>query len=248
MEDAPLKKVRSAYACSADTNERIISAAIELFGQRGFDAASTRAIAQRGGVQAPLISYHFKSKERLYRACAIEIHAFARAYFDGRMQAILHGVQSNVAPEVLMELFESLVEFSLGFLLTNEKASPIRLFIMQDQAGNGPNGIPDETLLQYRLVQMRLFTKLVAALCGISEDDPELRIRSLTLQGQMNFFYTSPLPTLKIMDLEGFDDFQLKQICRTVIGNTRILIEAWRNEASAKKALRKPAYEEGQNE
>lgn len=237
MEDDPLKKVRSAYACSADTNERIISAAIELFGQRGFEAASTREIAQRGGVQAPLINYHFKSKERLYRACAAEIHAFARVHFDGRMQAILHAVQSNAAPEVLMVLFESLVEFSLGILLANEKASPIRLFIMQDQAGNGPNGIPDETLLHYRLAQMQLFTKLIAALCGMSEDDPELRIRSLTLQGQINIFYTFPLPTLKIMELERFDDIKLKQICRTINANSRILIEAWRSEASVKAAL-----------
>lgn len=237
MKDDPPKKVRSAYACSADTNERIISAAIALFGQRGFEAASTREIAQRAGVQAPLINYHFKSKERLYRACAAGIHAFARASFEGRMQAILHAVQSNAAPEALMALLESLVEFSLGFLLANEKSSPIRIFITQDQAGNGPNGIPDETLLQYRLEQMGLFTKLVAALCGMREDDPELRIRSLTLQGQMNVFYTFPLPTLKIMELERFDDVQLRQICRTVIANSRILIEAWRSEASAKAAL-----------
>jgi len=237
MEDDPLNKVRSAYACSADTNERIISAAIALFGQRGFEAASTREIAQRAGVHAPLINYHFKSKEGLYRACAAEIHGFARGSFDGRMQAILHAVQSNAAQEVLMAHFETLVEFSLAFLLANEKASRIRLFIMQDQAGNGPNGMPDETLLQYRLLQMRLFTKLVAAVCGMREEDPALRIRALTLQGQMNVFYTFPLPTLKIMEVERFDDIQLKQICRTVNANIRILIQAWRSEGRAEEPL-----------
>lgn len=228
MENDKLHKARSAYACSAETHERIISAAIKLFGERGFEAASTREIAQRGGVLAPLINYHFKSKEGLYRACAAEIHTFARASFDHRMDAILAAVHSNAAPDVLMSLFESLVEYSLGFLLANEQASHIRLFITQDQAGNGPHGIPDETLLEYRLAQMRTFTKLVAALCGTGEDDPVVRIRSLTLQGQMNVFYTFRLPTLKVLELEQFDEIQLKQISRTIIDNIHILIRAWR--------------------
>jgi AcrR family transcriptional regulator len=232
MENDPVNKARSAYACSTDTHERIVSAAIALFGERGFEAASTREIANRGGVLAPLINYHFKSKEGLYRACATEIHAFARASFDRRMDDINQAVESNASPDVLMKLFESLVEFSLGFLLANKKASQIRLFIMQDQAGNGPGGIPDETLLQYRLAQMRNFTKLIAALCGMNEEDPDVRIRSLCLQGQMNIFYTFPLPTLKVLELEQFDEIQLKKISRIVIANIHILMRAWRSEAN----------------
>lgn len=48
-----------------ETREKIIQAADQLFGQVGYDAASTREIAELCGVNKALIHYHFKSKEAL---------------------------------------------------------------------------------------------------------------------------------------------------------------------------------------
>ncbi len=45
--------------------EAIVIAADEMFGAVGFDAASTREIAERSGVNKALIHYHFGSKEQL---------------------------------------------------------------------------------------------------------------------------------------------------------------------------------------
>lgn len=45
--------------------ERILEAADTLFGEIGFDATTTREIAERSGVNKALIHYHFKSKEGL---------------------------------------------------------------------------------------------------------------------------------------------------------------------------------------
>ncbi len=50
--------------------QRIIEAAIELFGEHGFERASTRDIAARAGVNAPALQYYFENKEGVYRACA----------------------------------------------------------------------------------------------------------------------------------------------------------------------------------
>ena len=47
--------------------ERILKAADELFGEMGFDAATTREIAELSGVNKALIHYHFKSKEGLLK-------------------------------------------------------------------------------------------------------------------------------------------------------------------------------------
>jgi|SRR5271165_813608 len=49
------------------TRERILRAALDLFSERSFEGASTRQIAERAGVQQPLISYHFGSKETLWQ-------------------------------------------------------------------------------------------------------------------------------------------------------------------------------------
>lgn len=53
---------------SLDTRERILQAAFEEFAERGFEGASTRNVAAKAGVQHPLVTYHFKSKEGLWQA------------------------------------------------------------------------------------------------------------------------------------------------------------------------------------
>ena len=48
-----------------ETRERILHAADALFGTLGFDATTTRDIAERSGVNKALIHYHYGSKDEL---------------------------------------------------------------------------------------------------------------------------------------------------------------------------------------
>ncbi|MEI8254971.1 MAG: TetR/AcrR family transcriptional regulator [Deltaproteobacteria bacterium] len=48
-----------------DTRQRILDAADQLFGEVGLDAAATRDIAERCGVNKALIHYHFSTKDEL---------------------------------------------------------------------------------------------------------------------------------------------------------------------------------------
>src|SRR3954451_6148064 len=61
---------------SLETRGAILDAAIAEFAKRGFEGASIRAIADRLGLQHPLITYHYRSKDILWRAAAE--HAFAQ--------------------------------------------------------------------------------------------------------------------------------------------------------------------------
>ncbi|MBM3289373.1 MAG: TetR family transcriptional regulator [Candidatus Hydrogenedentes bacterium] len=47
---------------------QLVRAAADVFSINGFDAATTRTIANRAGVNIALIAYHFGNKEGLYRA------------------------------------------------------------------------------------------------------------------------------------------------------------------------------------
>lgn len=55
------------------TRERILEAAVEAFAEKGFLGASTREIARRAGTNQGLITYHFRSKDELWRAAADDI-------------------------------------------------------------------------------------------------------------------------------------------------------------------------------
>ena len=56
-----------------DTRRRVLNAALDLFGSLGFEATSTRMLAERAGVNLPAIQYYFGSKEGLYRAVIQQI-------------------------------------------------------------------------------------------------------------------------------------------------------------------------------
>ena len=67
---------RAEQQRSVETRASILNAAISEFAERGFEGASIRAIADRLGLQHPLITYHYRSKDILWRAAAE--HAFAQ--------------------------------------------------------------------------------------------------------------------------------------------------------------------------
>lgn len=65
---------------STETKQAILNAALKEFAERGFEAASMRAIAEQSGLTHQLITYHFQSKEVLWQAVATQVYeALARA-------------------------------------------------------------------------------------------------------------------------------------------------------------------------
>jgi len=68
--DRPARKQQQR---SVVTQQKLLDAAIEAFSENGFKGTSTRDIAERAGVHHPLITYHFKNKDRLWRAAADKI-------------------------------------------------------------------------------------------------------------------------------------------------------------------------------
>jgi AcrR family transcriptional regulator len=60
-------------------DERILLAAIDLFGRQGFDGTSVRQVASTAGVSAALVMHHFGSKASLREACDDHVLAFLRS-------------------------------------------------------------------------------------------------------------------------------------------------------------------------
>src|ERR1700688_1348711 len=69
-------RTRAQQQRSLTTRGAVLDAAIAEFAEGGFEGASIRAIADRLGLQHPLITYHYRSKDILWRAAAE--HAFAQ--------------------------------------------------------------------------------------------------------------------------------------------------------------------------
>lgn len=74
---------------SADaTRDRILTAAADLFAERSFDGATTRQIAAAAGVTQPLLNYHYRSKDELWRAAVDSLFEELAAAFASQAEAL----------------------------------------------------------------------------------------------------------------------------------------------------------------
>jgi TetR/AcrR family transcriptional regulator len=80
------KPARKQQQRSIKTKQKLLDAAIEAFAENGFKGTSTRDIAERAGVHHPLITYHFKNKEELWRAAADRIFSRFNASMSEALQ------------------------------------------------------------------------------------------------------------------------------------------------------------------
>ncbi len=88
--EAP-NKVRVRRARLGIREELLESALIE-FGTKGFDGASTRAIARRVEAHQPQINYHFDSKAALWTAAVDYLFGLLAKALDGVIPANLTGI------------------------------------------------------------------------------------------------------------------------------------------------------------
>ena len=88
-----------------DIRDQLIESAIAEFGARGFDGASTRAIAARVHAHQPQIHYYFETNDQLWRAC-VE-HLFAR-----QLEAMEGIEEAGSQAAIFAERIRRLVRFS----------------------------------------------------------------------------------------------------------------------------------------
>src|SRR6188508_2310645 len=91
------RKARRARVVRGDIRERLLDAALVEFGAKGFDGASTRAIARRIGAHQPQINYHFASKEALWTAAVDHLFAELTGAMRGLAVERLRGGSDDVA-------------------------------------------------------------------------------------------------------------------------------------------------------
>src|SRR5580658_10565278 len=77
-------KVRLRRA-RTDIRQALLESALVEFGAKGFDGASTRAIALRVEAHQPQINYHFESKEALWAASVDYLFGLLGDALDGAL-------------------------------------------------------------------------------------------------------------------------------------------------------------------
>ena len=113
------------------TRAAIIDAALRAFGERGYDGASTRAIAADAGTNVASISYHFGGKEGLRTACARHVTAQV-----SRVMGTASPPPRD--PDAARTTLTAMLRGLCHFLLLRPQASLIAAFMVREMARPSP--------------------------------------------------------------------------------------------------------------
>lgn len=125
--------------------DKLIHAAIERFGKRGFDAVGTREIAAAVDTPMSSITYHFGGKEGLYLAAAEHIFDHIN---DVLGESGIQWPAGDATREQRIEAICTMIR-SAGAFMLSEASAPFALFMGREQQDPSPKV---RQLMQARII------------------------------------------------------------------------------------------------
>lgn len=156
-----------------ETRARILAATDHLFGDLGFDATTTRDIAERSGVNKALIHYHFGSKEELLAALLDD-------YYDRLTAALVTAIGRRTALEAQAE---DVVDAYADFLAQNRTFCSI---VQREVAG----GRHVERIVARTLPSFQLGTQWLGQLAPGAPEGLELIHLLTSVYGMVVTYFT----------------------------------------------------------
>lgn len=208
-------------ARSKETKQKLIDAAIELFGRFGYDATSTRALADAANVNLGAIPYHFGTKQKLRLAATRFIaDSIARA-IGPVMETFEHemydeSLSRSRATALLQEIFTPFIA-----LLTSEQSDRWANFVLREQAE------PSEAFDILFEHGPGRFVHAVAHLTAIAAgDEPgssRSKLRALSLIGQVYVFRSARALVLRTLQTEKLGSDDVATLSKLIRENIRLL-------------------------
>jgi len=165
----------------AGARARLLEAAGQVFAEQGFEAATGKEIAERAGVNAAGVNYHFGSLEGL---CAAVLAA-------ARDRLVTSEAFAEIAarPEPPEEKLRALIRLVVGAIRTGRSGWALRLLGREVTA---PSPVGLGLLISTVRPRVRLLRSLVGQIIDRPEDDPEVALACISI--------VAPLQLLLIAD------------------------------------------------
>lgn len=179
------KPVRSRPAKSAgyrkgdETRLRVLDAALAAFGAVGFEAVTTRKIAEAAGVSLPVLQYYFGGKVGLYRACAEAIVERFRSHTAAAAGQAAEALRGDCSAEQARGHLKTVIDALAGFLVGSGQAEPWAQFVAREQRDPGPAF----EILYERLWRpgIEITARLIARIQDRPVSDEAARVQALLL-------------------------------------------------------------------
>jgi AcrR family transcriptional regulator len=189
------------------TRVAIIDAALRAFGERGYDGASTRAIAADAATNVASISYHFGGKEGLRNACAQHVAAQLAQVMD---------VASPPPrdPAAARATLAATLRGLCLFLLLRPQAGLIAAFMVREMARPSPalDLIYDGA---FEGIHRRLCV-LWANATGLDAESQCVRLAVFSMLGQILYFHLARPVVRRRMEWSAVEAPEAEAIAATI--------------------------------
>ncbi|MBN2428292.1 MAG: CerR family C-terminal domain-containing protein [Deltaproteobacteria bacterium] len=204
--------------------DRLLEAAVDVFGKYGFEAATTRMIAKKAGVNIASIPYYFNGKEGLYQAAITYIVEKIEAKFGTALQNMAElATGENPNREAARSALENLLGGIVSFMVGSPEAPRVARMILREQLD--PSAAYD---IIYSRVMARVIDSIATLLTVLMENmsPRSARIRAMAMMGQVTVFRVGRETMVRMIGLEGYTQEETDEIRRIVLEHTRGTIES----------------------
>jgi TetR/AcrR family transcriptional regulator, regulator of cefoperazone and chloramphenicol sensitivity len=217
---------RGGYERGHATREQIITAALRVFGEHGYNQASTRQIAAEAGVKPPALQYYFDSKEGLHRACAqfiIDRAALALSSALAFATEVIRARREAQALEAIDQLLDALTD-----TLSQAGSESWSQFIARGRS-EGPTAAMNLLRRRLGMPVMDTTVRLVALATGTQPTDEVARLRMLMILGQARWIHASRPEALMVMGWKRLDEEKLALVKNVLREHTRAALRTGRS-------------------
>ncbi|WP_025856610.1 CerR family C-terminal domain-containing protein [Pseudomonas sp. CHM02] len=214
------------YQRGEETRARIIDAAVEVFGERGYDGASTRDIATAAGVNAPAIQYYFDGKEGVYLACVEHLVTLLWHKMSPSVEAAENALDDAGSDD------HALIDASLGILGTvvstiqdSPQTTAWRAFMDRHQAGLCPQSATMAFEERFKSRIARVIRQLIARLAGFAVEDERTVIHSMALFTQGLAFRVQKPKLLEALKWSEVSQKEMELVRDVVLMQARFTLE-----------------------
>lgn len=202
------------YAKGNVARQRLLQVALELFGEQGFQATTTRQIAEMADQTLPAIRYYFGNKEGLYMACAQSIAASYRDSMGTAGRQALHALQAGADRASLKAALHALLAGLVHLLVGNEDARRWSAFITRET--QSPGAAQELLYEQIWAPGIHLVARLLAAIQGRAEVTPPDRLQAVLLISAITTFQSSSGITHRLMGWSHVGPKEREQVAASV--------------------------------
>ena len=212
---------RKAERTPDATRDRIMEAALDLFGERGLTGTTVRDIAKRASVNVAAISYHFGGKDELYRAVAETVIGAIEARARPRIAPLLGSPPRE--PAAALKALEDFAETMVDVIVGPEEMRRVARFIIREQM---QPTFAFEVLYAFMGRMHGAATQLFALAAGLDPKGKEAMLRTFMIVGQVVFLRIGEAAVTRRLQIKRYDDALLDEVKRIVRGNVRAMVRA----------------------